>query len=99
MKLTTIFIAAASLAAAPAASFAQTDPNGPNVPPGDGITMMGTNPEGQAYTPPGYNNGLNVYPDAAIAPGMMAGMRDYPACTEDVKDRCVQTYTKYTSRR
>lgn len=77
---------------------AQMDPNGPAMPPGDGITMQGTNPEGQAYTPSGFNQGINVYPSAAAAPGMAPGMAAYPACTNQVKDRCMQTYTRWAAR-
>lgn len=92
MKLKIIAIAA--LMGSATVATAQTDPNGPAVPPGDGITMQGNNPEGQAYTPPGYNVGLNVYPD-----GQVANMQNYPACTDRVVDRCMQTYTRWTSRR
>lgn len=70
----------------------QADPNGPNTPPGDGITRMGTNPGGQPFTPPGFNQGMNVYPAAAMAPGMMPGMAEYPRCSRQVTDRCVQAY-------
>lgn len=69
-----------------------TDPNGPNIPPGDGITRMGTNPEGQPFTPSGFNQGMNVYPAASMAPGMMPGMAEYPRCSRQVTDRCVQAY-------
>ena len=92
MKSTIIAIAA--LIGSATVATAQTDPNGPAVPPGDGITMQGTNPDGQAYTPPGYNVGLEVYPD-----GIVPAMQNYPVCTRQVVDRCVQTYTKWTSRR
>lgn len=70
----------------------QTDPNGPNVPPGDGITRLGTNPEGQPFTPPGFNQGMNVYPAASVAPGAMPGMAEYPRCSRQVTDRCIQAY-------
>ena len=92
MKMT-IFAIAAAMGIATAAP-AQTDPNGPNVPPGDGISMLGNNPNGQAYTPPGFNRGLNVYPDGQVADRM-----NYPACSDQVVDRCRQVYTRYTSRR
>lgn len=97
MKLTILAVAAAL--GGGSIAFAQSDPNGPSVPPGDGITRMGTNPDGQAYTPPGYNVGLNIYPPATAAPGADPGMERYPSCSAQVKDRCVQTYTKWTSRR
>jgi hypothetical protein len=97
MKLTILAMAAAL--GGSSIALAQSDPNGANVPPGDGITRMGTDPNGQAYTPPGYNIGLNVYPPATAASGANPGMENYPACSAEVKDRCVQTYTKWTSRR
>ncbi len=68
------------------------DINGPNIPPGDGITRMGTNPEGQPFTPPGFNQGMNVYPAATMAPGAMPGMVEYLRCSRQVTDRCVQAY-------
>lgn len=75
------------------------DPNGPGVPPGDGITMKGNDPEGQAFTPPGYNMvqtmPMRAYPPLAIAPpGLIGG--DYPVCSSRVTDRCVQAYTRFT---
>ena len=83
-----IMIAIAAIVGGTTAAFAQSD----------GITAQGTNPEGQAYTPPGFNQGLQVYPEARQAPGQKPGMEDYPACTKEVKDRCVQTYTRWTDR-
>ena len=71
----------------------QMDPNGPGVPPGTGITSRGMNPNGQAYVPPGFNAGMNVYPPVMAAPGGMAGMQEYPVCTRQATDRCVQAYT------
>lgn len=70
----------------------QTDPNGPNMSPGDGVTRMGTTPAGQPYTPSGFNQNMNVYPAAAMAPGAMPGMMEYPRCSRQVTDRCVQAY-------
>ena len=72
----------------------QGDPNAPGVPPGDEYTVRGMNPEGQPYTPPGYNQGIAVYPPATAAPGGQPGAQDYPPCTRRVKDRCVQTYAR-----
>lgn len=69
------------------------------VPPGDGITRQGTNPEGQACAPQGYNIGIAAYPQCTAMGGPLpegAGMEDYPPCTKQVKDRCRQTYTRWT---
>ena len=73
------------------------DRNGPAVPPGDGITTRGHDPEGQPFIPPGYNLGdrMAVYPPLARAPaGLIGG--EYPVCSARVTDRCVQPYTRYT---
>lgn len=66
------------------------------VPPGDGITRQGTNPEGQACTPEGFNQGLTAYPQCAAMGGPAPGLEEYPPCTSEVKDRCIQTYTRWT---
>ncbi len=110
----TLFIATAALAmsglAVPAAAQSGTNmsaqstntqpmPGSRAVPPGDGITARGHNPEGQPFTPAGFNTGMGqaVYPPAAAAPaGLIGG--DYPVCSARVTDRCVQSYTRYTRR-
>ena len=89
-----LLMAAAALAMG-APAIAQT--NMPINP--DGIDMHGHNPDGQAFTPPGYNTGIGmaIYPPMALAPaGMIGG--DYPRCTAENTDRCVQTYVRYNSR-
>ena len=68
------------------------------VPPGDGITRQGTNPEGQPCTPAGFNAGLAVYPACSAMGGPLVGMEEYPPCTTEVKDRCIQLYTRWTDR-
>ncbi len=69
------------------------------VPPGDGITRQGTNPEGQACTPPGFNIGLGAYPQCGAVGGPAIGADSYPPCTSQVTDRCIQTYTRWTRPR
>ena len=86
MKLLIVAVAALGLAA-PAA--AQT--NMPINP--DGRDIQGHNPDGQAFTPPGYNMGLSVYPPVTAAPATMIG-GSYPPCTAQNTDRCEQTYVK-----
>lgn len=80
------------------AAVAQTDPNAPSVPPGDGITMLGNNPEGQACTPEGFNQGLNAYPPCSALGGPAPGLEEYPPCSDRNADRCIQTYTRWTDR-
>lgn len=92
---TVVFLATVLLGASAAAAQSSYPPE----PLGDGITRMGTNPEGQACTPAGYNVGLNAYPYCLAMGGPAEGLDDYPSCTTQVKDRCVQTYTKWTKRR
>lgn len=71
------------------------DPTPPGVPPGDGISIRGEDPEGQAFTPPEYNVGIggHIYPPTTAAPpGLIGGT--YPPCRpRQVEDRCVQTYS------
>ena len=86
MKLIIVAVAALGLAA-PAA--AQT--NMPINP--DGRDIHGHNPDGQAFTPPGFNAGIAVYPPMAAAPPAMIG-GSYPPCTAQNMDRCEQTYVK-----
>lgn len=52
------------------------------------------------------NVGLGVYPQCVgvggpieTAAGPIEGADDYPPCTRQVKDRCVQAYTRWTNRR
>jgi hypothetical protein len=79
-----------------------TDPNGPNNPPGDGVTQQGTDPNGSAVAPPGANEPLAVPPGAVVVsnPNQAAvftpqqATTDYPACSKTVTDRCVQTYER-----
>lgn len=68
------------------------------VPPGDGITRLGNDPEGQPCTPAGFNAGLAVYPACSAMGGPVPGLADYPPCSAEVKDRCTQTYTRWTER-
>lgn len=79
-----------------------TDPNARNVPPGDGITQQGTNPEGQAVAPPGANQTITPIPGATIVPAPnqeavfapKPASEDYPSCSSTVTDGCVQRYER-----
>ena len=82
-----------------AAANAQTDPNARGVPPGDGITQQGTDPEGQACSPPGFNAGTSAYPPCGSTPAASSTPPDsYPACSRTVTDNCVQAYERGVRR-
>ena len=78
------------------------DPNARGVPPGDGITQQGTNPEGQAVAPPGANQVTAVVPGATVVPAAnqeavfapKPATEEYPACSKTVTDKCVQKYER-----
>ena len=57
-----------------------------------GVTQQGTDPEGQACTPPGYNAGASSYPVCGADTAPAAGTR--PPCSKTVTDGCVQTYER-----
>ena len=80
---------AAALAIGSSAAIAQ-------VPPGDGITQLGNNPEGQACTPEGFNQGVNAYPACEALQPQPSNINEYPACSDRNADRCRQTYTRWT---
>lgn len=63
-----------------------------------GITQQGTDPEGQACAPAGFNQGASVYPpcDTAMMP---AANGNPPACSKTIKDNCIQAYERGVRRR
>ena len=92
-----LVFAAALMFAGTGIAAAQTDPNGPNVPPGDGITQQGTNPDGQACSPAGYNVGISGYPPCGGTnqhPNVGPNPPTPPPCTKNLKDHCMQTYER-----
>jgi hypothetical protein len=58
-----------------------------------GRTQQGTDPEGQACTPAGFNAGTTAYQACGAMPAMGAGATR-PACSRTVTDGCVQTYER-----
>ena len=94
-----LLVLAAALTLGSAAA-AQTDPNGRGVPPGDGITQQGTNPEGQACSPAGYNVGAGGYPPCGgdQHPNVPQTPPVPPPCTKQVTDHCTQTYERGVRR-
>lgn len=77
-----------------------------------GVTQQGTDPNGEACTPAGYNAGTSGYAPCSgdmatgtaagtAAGGTMAGgsAGALPACSRTVTDRCTQTYERGVRRR
>ncbi|MGA9581090.1 MAG: hypothetical protein WBR13_03855 [Allosphingosinicella sp.] len=65
-----------------------------------GVTQQGTDPDGQACTPAGFNAGSTGYPacgaansTAGTAPGATA-----PRCSKTVTDGCIQAYERGVRR-
>ena len=90
-----VFAAALTLGTAAAAQSGNTvdDPAqsmGPR-----GVTQQGTDPDGQACTPPGYNAGATSYP---TCPGAPAAPGSLPPCSKTVTDSCVQAYERGVRR-
>lgn len=98
----TILFAAAALAFAGAAA-AQTgntvsDPSQASGP--RGVTQQGTDPEGQACTPAGFNQGAGGYPPCGATgttTSTGAGAAP-PPCSRTVTDGCIQTYERGVRR-
>ena len=87
------------------AAFAQTgntvaDPSQASGP--RGVTQQGTDPDGQACTPAGFNANSSAYPPC-IAPASMPGMTNAATaprpCSRTVTDSCIQTYERGVRRR
>jgi hypothetical protein len=93
-----IFAAALTLGTA---AFAQTgntvgdysQASGPH-----GVTQQGTDPDGQACTPAGYNAGTTGYPTCDAGNGSAASSPTPPRCSKTVTDHCVQAYERGRSR-
>jgi hypothetical protein len=67
-----------------------------------GVTQQGTDPEGQACTPAGFNQGTSAYPPCSSAGGMSSttgGGMTPPPCSRTVTDGCIQTYERGVRRR
>lgn len=66
-----------------------------------GVTQQGTDPDGQACTPAGFNANSSAYPPC-MAPGgtptSTTGATP-PPCSRTVTDGCIQTYERGVRRR
>ena len=96
-----LFAAALTLGTAAAAQTGNTvsDPSQSSGP--RGITQQGTDPDGQACSPAGYNAGTTGYPpcgtDAAGTPPT-ASTGIPPRCSKTITDHCVQAYERGVRR-
>jgi hypothetical protein len=61
-----------------------------------GVTQQGTNPNGQACTPAGFNAGTSGYAPCGAGGTMSASGAGAtpPACSRTVTDGCIQTYER-----
>jgi len=96
-----IIVFAAALSLASATAFAQSgntvdDPSQASGP--RGITQQGTDPDGQACTPAGYNAGTSSYPTCEAGSASAASSPTPPRCSKTVKDHCVQAYERGVRR-
>ena len=64
-----------------------------------GITQQGTDPDGQACTPAGFNQGVSAYPPCGAMPGTQMTSTTPPPCSRTVTDNCIQTYERGVRRR
>ena len=64
-----------------------------------GVTQQGTDPEGQACTPPGFNAGTSAYPPCGAGNAPTAASTTPPPCSRTVTDHCIQTYERGVRRR
>jgi len=67
-----------------------------------GVTQQGTDPDGQACTPAGFNANSSAYPPCG-APGSTTATTGAgttpPPCSRTVTDGCIQTYERGVRRR
>jgi hypothetical protein len=92
-----LFAAALTLGTAAVAQTGNTvsDPSQSSGP--RGVTQQGTDPDGQACVPAGYNQGAGGYPTCG-AEMAAASSTTLPPCSRTVTDRCRQTYERGVRR-
>ena len=89
-------------------AIAQTQPSGQTVPDQSqssgpqGLTQQGTDPNGQACTPPNFSQGASAYPPGgatgATTTGTTGAGATPPPCSRTVTDGCIQTYERGVRR-
>ena len=63
-----------------------------------GVTQQGTDPDGQACTPQGFNAGTTGYPPCEAGAASAQSTATPPRCSKTVKDHCVQAYERGVRR-
>ncbi|HEX8644624.1 MAG TPA: hypothetical protein VF702_12010 [Allosphingosinicella sp.] len=66
-----------------------------------GVTQQGTDPEGQACTPAGFNAGTSAYPPCGATGTTTSSTgagASPPPCSRTVTDGCIQTYERGVRR-
>jgi hypothetical protein len=63
-----------------------------------GVSQQGTDPDGMACTPAGYNANTNGYPACDAGSGSAASTATPPRCSKTVTDHCVQAYERGVRR-
>ena len=63
-----------------------------------GVTQQGTDPDGQACTPAGYNANTTGYPTCGAGNSNATPGATPPRCSKTVKDGCVQAYERGVRR-
>lgn len=93
--LAVVFLAICSAATAQTGNTVddQSQSGGPR-----GVTQQGTDPQGQACTPRGFNIRITVYPTCEAGHGGAASSSTPPRCSKTVKDHCIQAYGRSGDR-
>lgn len=100
MKKSLFFAAALALGTAAAAQTGNTVSDQSQSSGPQGVTQQGTDPDGQACTPAGFNNGNSSYPmcGAAGTTSSTGAGTTAPPCSRTVTDGCIQTYERGVRR-
>ena len=63
-----------------------------------GVSQQGTDPDGTACTPAGYNANTTGYPTCEAGSGSASSTATPPRCSKTVTDHCVQAYERGVRR-
>jgi hypothetical protein len=97
---TILFAAALAFGSAAVAQSGQTVSDQSQSTGPQGVTQQGTDPDGQACTPQGFNSGTSGYPMCGAQGTMSAAGAGTtrPPCSRTVTDGCIQTYERGVRR-